>query len=88
MTIQYIDPRKVTEVATGDACRPNPYASGYGPQIPTAHRLRYPQRWYRVYVMCWGDSGTPYIISRGRKLVLDAVTEERINPNSAAAVDS
>lgn len=50
MTVQYTDPAKVTEVAKDETCRPNPYASGYGPQIPTSYRIRYPQRWYRVYV--------------------------------------
>lgn len=80
-SVTYTDPERVTEVATDSTCRPNPYASGYGPKIPTPYRIRYPQRWYRVYVMCWSNAGTAYIVSRGRRLVLDTETEHKLKGN-------
>lgn len=35
--------------------------SGYGAQIPTRHMVRWENRWRRVYVAVWGNSGTAYI---------------------------
>jgi hypothetical protein len=76
--LTYTDPARVKEVATDTTCRPNPYVSGYGPKIPTAHRIRYPQRWYRVYVTCYGNGGSAYIESRGKRLYLDTDTQYRL----------
>ncbi|WP_395652458.1 hypothetical protein [Brevundimonas sp.] len=36
-------------------------ASGYGNRIPTRHMVRWNGKWRRVYVCCYGNSGTCYI---------------------------
>lgn len=78
MSVQYTNPTLVTDVSADSHTRPNPYANGYGPKIPTAYRIRYGSRWYRVYVMCWSNSGTAYITSRGQDLIIDTDTEYRL----------
>jgi hypothetical protein len=37
-------------------------AMGYGSKIPTQHMVKWHGRWRRVYVVCWGNSGTPYVV--------------------------
>ena len=77
-SIVYTNPVLVSDVSVDSHIRRNPYASGYGAKIPTAYRVRYDSRWYRVYVMCWSNSGTAYITSRGQRLVIDTDTEYRL----------
>lgn len=36
-------------------------ASGYGKRIPTRHKVFFNDRWRRVYVCCFSNSGTAYI---------------------------
>lgn len=36
-------------------------ASGYGAKIPSALMVQFEGRWRRVYVACYGNSGTAYI---------------------------
>ncbi len=36
-------------------------ASGYGYRIPMPYMVQYEGRWRRVYVACYGNSGTAYI---------------------------
>ena len=81
MSVTYTDPTRVTDVASDATSRRNPYASGYGRKIPTAHRVRYGTRWHRVYVMCWSNSGTAYILSGGETLVIDIETQHRLSPS-------
>ena len=45
-------------------------ASGYGGKIPTTKMLRYQGRLYRIYAMVYGNSGSSYIISKGKLLFL------------------
>jgi hypothetical protein len=40
-------------------------ADGYGGKIPTRYRVRVDGRWRRVYVACWSNSGTAYIVRNG-----------------------
>lgn len=47
----------------------------YGPKIPTRTRIHYLSRWRRVYVMQYANSGSAYIIVRGRDVFLDIDTE-------------
>ncbi len=44
----------------------NPYAFGYGAKIPTRHKVRvFDQRFRRVYVALYGNSGTAFVLYRG-----------------------
>lgn len=50
-------------------------AGGYGGKISTPYRIRYGNRWHRVYMMCYGNGGTTYIVKGGNDLILDLDTE-------------
>jgi hypothetical protein len=45
-------------------------ASGYGSKLTTTKMLKKDGRLYRVYSMTYGNSGSAYIIYRGKKLFL------------------
>lgn len=76
--VQYTDPTRVTDVRADATAPRNPYANGYGAKIPTSGWVRYGTRWHRVYVMCWSNQGTAYILTGGQRLVVDDATQERI----------
>jgi hypothetical protein len=46
----------------------HPYAGrsqdGYGRKIPTDYAIRLGARWHRVYVCCFSNAGTAYIITK------------------------
>ena len=77
--VRYTDPALVTNVrATDTVPRKGQTVSGYGGQIPTSHLIEYGKRWHRVYVMCWSNAATAYILVRGERLILDTDTEYRL----------
>ena len=79
VTVTYTDPAVVKDTAVDATYPANPYAAGYGPKIPTRYRLKYgDNRWRRVYVMQYGNSGSAYILRRGKELFLDSSTEYRL----------
>ena len=45
-------------------------ASGYGRKLTTTRMLRVGKRLYRIYTMQYGNSGSPYIIVKGKELFL------------------
>ena len=45
-------------------------ATGYGGKLTTPYKTLFRGRYYRVYVMCYGNGGTSYIIVKGKGLVL------------------
>lgn len=49
--------------------------TGYGSKVPTPFRIKYEGRWRRVYMMQWGNAGTPYVLCKGKKVCLDSTTE-------------
>lgn len=50
-------------------------ASGYGKQIPTEYKIKAENKWYRVYCCIFSNSGTLYIKSKGRDII---ITNEEI----------
>ena len=42
--------------------------SGYGRKIPTSYKVKHENRWYRVYCCIFSNSGTCYIVSKGKPL--------------------
>lgn len=80
--ITWSDPALVTAVSCHGQPPANPYATGYGRKIPTRYSVRYGQRWHRVYAMCYGNTSTLYLHSRGEELVLDDETEYRLQCHS------
>lgn len=81
-SLKYTDPNRVKAVTlTGDY--PNTYVYGYGSKIPTRYMIDYlgkgmVKRRYRVYVMCYGNSGSAYINVGGNIVFLDSDTEHRL----------
>jgi hypothetical protein len=71
----YTDPALVTGTRQTGVPNGRRSVSGYGGKIPTCHMLRYAGRWRRVYVMCYSNSGTAYVIVSGAVHVLDIGTE-------------
>lgn len=58
--ITYLNPQDVSGVIQTDT----PYnrsVSGYGSKLPTSWKVRIQKRWYRVYVVCWSNSGSAYV---------------------------
>lgn len=45
-------------------------ASGYGRKIPTRYKVKYNNRWYRVYICIYSNSGTSYITVKGNNYVV------------------
>lgn len=58
--------------------RRNPYAAGYGVKIPTDLwvLLDGETRYRKVYVACYSNSGTPYVIIKGKRFVINLATVE------------
>ena len=75
--IRYTDDTLITEARITDAPF-NRSVTGYGGKIPTRYMLRYEGRWHRVYMMQYGNSGTPYIKHKGEDLVLSIHAEHEI----------
>ncbi len=65
--VEYLDFSTVTEVKRTDT-PPSRSVSGYGGKLPTSLMLRVGYVWYRVYVMCYSNSGSAYITQRGKTL--------------------
>lgn len=67
--MEYLDPAEISERKQTEAPR-NPYVMGYGSKIPTSHMVRVANRWHRVYVIQFSNSGTAYILRRGQPLYI------------------
>lgn len=60
---------------------------GYGNKIPTSYRVLYRSgcrggveyaHWRRVYVICYSNVGSAYILVKGERFFLDSKTESDI----------
>jgi hypothetical protein len=50
----------------------NPFSStGYGKNIPTAYKVKYNNRWYRVYSICYSNVSSQYIRTKAGNLIVD-----------------
>lgn len=43
-------------------------ATGYGSKIPTRYMVKYDNRWYRVYSMCYSNVSTEYVLIDSEKV--------------------
>lgn len=48
--------------------------TGYGKKIPTEWQVKYNNRWYRVYVCIYSNSGTCYISTKNQDITVHSVT--------------
>lgn len=76
-TITWLDDEHVTEIRITEAPL-HRSASGYGRKIPTQYMLKIAGRWHRVYMMCYSNSGTAYVLKGGEELILESATEYRM----------
>jgi hypothetical protein len=72
-SLSYLDPDSV--VATKRTIAPrNRSVTGYGSKIPTSLMLQLPSeqgnRWHRVYVICYSNIGTAYVLVNGEPIYL------------------
>lgn len=54
-----------------NGARPGQGAGGYGRKIATDYVARYGGRTRRIYVCCFSNSGTAYVLERGEWLIVD-----------------
>lgn len=78
MKLQYTDPKLVSSVVVDPVAPLHRSTTGYGGKIPTRVRIRYANRFRRVYMMQYGNSGTPYVVYNFVDCILDPETEQRI----------
>jgi hypothetical protein len=78
VSIQYTDPGGVTGVKVTEVPVSGQTVTGYGGQIPTCHMIEYLGVWRRVYVMAYGNIGTPYVQVKGANVVLDIDTQHKV----------
>jgi hypothetical protein len=45
-------------------------ASGYGKKLTSPTKVKYNGKLYRVYVICYSNSGSSYIVVKGNKMFL------------------
>jgi len=50
--------------------RLNYTASGYGSKLPTRYKIKYDNRWYRVYSICCSNVSTEYVLIGGEKVTV------------------
>lgn len=71
-SIIYLDPKQVIN-AKKTIAPYNRSRTGYGSKIPTQWLLQLDnKRWYRVYVICYSNAGSSYIITKSGKVYLGA----------------
>ena len=61
----YLMPDMVTDTKVTAIPYKGQTVSGYGGSIPTRHMLKVNNRWHRLKVMVYGNSGSPYITIGG-----------------------
>lgn len=48
-------------------------ATGYGNKLPTRYMVRYNNRLYRVYSICYSNVSTEYVLIEGEKVIVSIV---------------
>lgn len=70
MKVTYLEPKRVTAKRQTQPPQ-SPYRNGYGKRIPSSWLLQLDgKQWHRVYVICYSNSGSPYVLSKGVTLFL------------------
>lgn len=67
--MKYLTPGMVTAVKQSEP-PPNRNVYGYGSKIPLAWELEIDGRWHRLYMVCYGNSGSPYVVVKGEDFYL------------------
>lgn len=68
MAITYLNDADIQEVLPVTAPRSGQTITGYGKNMPTGYMIRIDNRLYRVYCICYGNSGSFYIKRYGKHM--------------------
>lgn len=85
-TLHHLNHADVQDIAIKDAPRHNS-ATGYGGKIPTRYMLKLNKRWHRVYMMQYGNSGSPYVLIGGVEHLLRSDTEHALEEAGRAPLN-
>lgn len=77
-TLNHLTAAMVADVRVTEAPRHNS-VSGYGPKIPTRYMLRIANRWHRVYIVQYSNSGSAYVVYKGADYYLDSDVEHMLS---------
>lgn len=78
MSVSYTNPDSVSDMKVTDPPTYGQTTTGYGGKIPTRYKVKYLDRWRRVYMMQYANSGSAYIVVSGQDVFLDSDTEHRL----------
>lgn len=68
--ITYLDSTRVTATRQTEPPR-NRSRTGYGSKLPSSWMLQLDnKRWHRVYIVCWSNAGSAYVVESGARLFL------------------
>lgn len=68
--VTYLDPVRVTATRQTEPPR-NRSRTGYGSKLPSSWLVQLDhKRWHRVYVVCWSNVGSAYVVEAGARLFL------------------
>ena len=85
MPLTYLDPSDVQDYRRDEkGPRYGRNVDGYGRKIPTDYWLRVRNRWRRVYVMIFSNSGTLYVIVNAEVWVVRDSTLTDLDARRAA----
>ena len=68
MSITYLDERLITAARESHipAWATGADRTGYGRKIRTSWELRINKRWHRIYVVCYSNAGSSYVLIAGK----------------------
>jgi len=80
MTIKYLQTKEVQDQKINELENWKRYANvtGYGSKIPTRYMLKMDNRWYRVYCICYSNSGSLYVLKNKETLYLNGDTQSEL----------
>jgi len=56
--------------------RLNYTASGYGSKLPTRYKIKYDNRWYRVYSCCHSNVSTEFVRIQGEIVIVQTYSTD------------
>jgi hypothetical protein len=69
--ITYLDPSTITDKRQTNF-PVNRSRTGYGSKIATSWLLKIGKQWHRVYVICYSNNGSSYVLIKGQAHYLGA----------------
>lgn len=84
--LKHIEEAQVKEIRVQRNAPLHNSVTGYGPKIPTRYMLKLEDnRWHRVYVVNYGNSGSAYVVYKGANHYLSSDVEHDMEAAARAA---